>query len=110
MKKKKTTQVWAAFRTHDDYGSFTPETDLIGVFSTEALAEAAADGKGWYGGMGHVEERVAVIDGDSLYLCVTPQRLTLDKEVGDLDEKIFQSIMNKLTPKELEVLKKRYES
>jgi hypothetical protein len=49
----KIVKKWAAFTTTDEVG--WPK-EFLGVFDTEDEANTHAEGKGWYGGRGHVTE------------------------------------------------------
>jgi hypothetical protein len=59
-------RVFTAFETANEYGRLGA---LVGVFDTEALAKAAAQGKGYYNSEGSVREgRVIEFDGHTYLL------------------------------------------
>jgi hypothetical protein len=104
----KTITVWTAYTSTNEMSS---DGELIGVFLTKGQAEEAAVGRGWWGGMGNVRERKAILcDGrnpdEDVYL--------LDKEYTNLipigedlparRKELKKKALEKLSPEELDVL------
>jgi hypothetical protein len=100
----KTITVWAAYITVDEYGR---HGDLKGIYTTEDDAEKAADGIGWYGGRGSVNERKAVEAGNSKYFLLDDEvdyLIPINKKISDEADKARRAALRKLTVKEREML------
>lgn len=101
--------VWTAHMTVDEYGRLG---ELIGVFLTEHKAKKAAEGRGWWGSMGTVTERAALLvptDEDHImkvylidqeYDTVIP----LDVKLPDRKKNLKKIALSKLSLEEREIL------
>jgi hypothetical protein len=79
-------------------------TNLEAVYSDEASAKAALDDYQTY----EVRKAVELPNGD-VYLLdpCCPEPVDLDKQLDNLEQQIKETALNKLTPEEIRILKKR---
>lgn len=90
------TTVWAA---HSGM-----EGKVIGTYSSEESATAAARGKGEWGGNGVVSSFPAVIINRKCYLLMTREPVDLDDEERRLKEQLRQQGLARLSPDERKAL------
>lgn len=98
------TQVFTAHETVDE---FNRKSALIGVYGTREWADAAAKGRGWYGGMGAVEAMWALpVPGKrgEFYLLQSDKTYTLNVDLVDRDRAEKAAALAKLTPAERTLL------
>ena len=93
-------KVWAVYSTNDEYGRYDEIDDLKGVYEDKKVAEKAADGQGWYGGQGNVEERTAVKAGGGWWLTQMPFTVKLNEKHVDPRKALRKKALGKLTREE----------
>ena len=96
--------VHTVHETVDEYGR---NGALVGIFHHESEARAAAKGKGWYGGEGSVEQRLAIETAEGAYLLdrsSTGMPATMDTDLVKLRRDQIAAAKAKLTPEELRLL------
>lgn len=98
--KSEIKTVWAVFANHDEYGRYDEVDDLLGVYEYKTDADREAQGKGWYGGEGTVEERTAIPYGNKWYLTQTPFPVKLNQKHLDPRKVLRKKALSKLTREE----------
>lgn len=94
-------EVHVAYETTSEYGH---KGRRVGIFRTKTGATAAADGKGWYGGMGAVEPGSALITDEGTYLLASPHPVTLDCDEIKAHEQAVAKAKAKLTSEDMRLL------
>ena len=97
-------KVWVVFTNHDEHGQYDEVNDLLGVYEYKTDADREAQGQGWYGGEGTVEERIAIRCDGKWFLTQNPVPVKLNKKHGDNRKALRKSALRKLNAREKEVL------
>lgn len=92
--------VWKA---HGDGGE-RGTGPVLGYYSTESAAVAAAKGRAWYGSNGHVENASALKIGDQIWLLASPKPIDLDGVNKKRDAELKEQTLALLTPEQRRVL------
>lgn len=77
---------------------------LLGYFSDKKVAQQVAKGKGWYGGDGYIDQKMALDTGNGVYLIADENPIDLDNEFSMRKDELKASALSKLTPDELRAL------
>lgn len=94
--------IWKA---HGDAGSDRGVGPVIAYCSTEAQAQEAARGQGWYGGNGHVGKAHALrIDGE-VWLLERETPIDLDSAQAKRDAELREKTLASLSPEQKRVLR-----
>ncbi len=95
-------RMWEVYTTIDEYGR---DGEMVGLFSDEVMANAAAKGKGWWGGKGDVRP-VFALDCHNGYYQVLKYRnpVKADTDIVKLREDIKTKALAKLTEEEKALL------
>lgn len=93
-------QVWAA---HGDNGG-SGTAPVIGYFDSYGKADAAAKGRGWYGGNGNVSDHTAIKVNDKCYLLARNAEIDLNLDQKKRDEELRQATLASLTDEQKRVL------
>lgn len=96
-------EAFEAFHTVDDRGS---RGASVGIFSTRAMAEIAAKGKGWYGGNGHVRPVTCLRITETLevFKLAEEEPLQIDVNAEEETERVRKAALDKLSHEERPVL------
>jgi hypothetical protein len=93
-------QVYVVYENSDERSIGTPAW----YFTDLAKAEAAAKGRGWYGGDAPIRDRyVAYVGGGWAFLVVDEEPIRLDQG-PDEQAAIKEAALKKLTPEEKQIL------
>ena len=91
----------AVYTTQDEYGR---RGALIGVYTTSAAAEKAAERAGWFNGKGQIDDiMVLITDTGEIYMMGTKVPM-LDTNLPQERDRRRQAALDKLTPEDRELL------
>lgn len=95
--------IWTAHETNDERGSHGA---LIGVFTSKGTAERAANGRGWYGGQGSVQERKGLNTSSGVFLLDRHHTwpIALDVDLIKFKNEKIEAAKAKLSAEEKELL------
>lgn len=95
-------KVFQVSHVRDEYNRLG---DVVGFYTTEAAAAAAAKGKGFYSGPGDIKPVTAMEGPDGeFYILVRPEPVKLDVDLLTLVADAKKAALAKLTPEERTLL------
>jgi hypothetical protein len=97
------TAPFLAYASHGDGGERT-QGPIIGWHATEAMAEAYAKGRGWYGGDGGFTKHFAIRVGDNIYVLRDAKPIDIDQAQARRDMELREQTLAKLSDEQLRVL------
>lgn len=93
--------VWTVYTTEDEYGR---RGRMVGIFDTAEAANAAAKGKGWYGGHGDVAQGTALQIGNLTYFLAIGSAIKLNVDLVKTEKEEIAAAKAKLTDREKQLL------